>query len=168
MRLSIIVSAGLVSTGLLLALGLNKPAISQSPAQVAQSSAIANTNLQEFRQNRRVWSQQRIRNYRYKVSRSCFCTEEARGPVTIEVRNGQTVSITDKNGKKVNPELFQEYSTLPKVFNVIRDAIAKRASSMNVNYNKKLGYPTQINIDYNSQMADEELYLTIEDFKEIK
>ncbi|MDZ7958638.1 MAG: DUF6174 domain-containing protein [Aulosira sp. DedQUE10] len=167
MRLGIFVSAGLLSTGLLL-VGLNPPAISQSPIQVAQSPAIANTNLQPFRMNRRVWNQQRIRNYSYKLSRNCFCTEEARGPVLIKVRNGQMTSITDKNGKKVNPELFQQYDTIPKVFSVIRDAIAKKAFSLTVNYNKKLGYPTQINIDYNSQMADEELYLTIEDFKEIK
>ena len=168
MRLGIFVSAGLLSTGLLLALSLNPPAISQSPIQVAQLPAIANTNLQQFRVNRRAWKQQRIRNYSYKLSRSCFCTEEARGPVLIEVRNGQMTSITDKNGKKVNPELFQKYDTIPKVFSVIGDAIAKKASSLTVNYNKKLGYPTQINIDYNSQIADEELYLTIEDFKEIK
>ncbi len=117
-----------------------------------------------------MWNNQNISNYRYTFSNGCFCIPEARGPVIIEVRNGKIKSITSvATGQPVqNPEYFQKYNTIPKLFNVIQDAINRKAYSLDVAYNPRLGYPTQINIDYNSQIADEEIYLTIENFEEIK
>jgi hypothetical protein len=165
LRLPIVIGAGLV-----MSLGLNTPIMSQSPIQVAQSSHSAGSNLGQLRINQRLWNRQNISNYRYTLTRSCFCTTEARGPVIIEVRNGRRSSVTSvASGQPVNPELFQKYDTIPRLFNVIKDAIKKKASSLTVQYNSTsiLGYPTQINIDYDSQMADEELYLTIENLQVI-
>ncbi|BAY47146.1 hypothetical protein SAMD00079811_47620 [Scytonema sp. HK-05] len=167
LRLPIVIGAGLV-----MSLGLNAPTMSQSPIQIPQLSQSAYSNLGQLRINQRLWNRQNISNYRYTLTRSCFCTTEARGPVIIEVRNGRTASVTSvATGQPVNPELFQKYDTIPRLFGVIRDAIAKKASSLTVQYNSTLGstlgYPTQINIDYDSQMADEELYLTIENLEVI-
>ncbi|MFN6513658.1 MAG: DUF6174 domain-containing protein [Nostoc sp. CreGUA01] len=165
MRLSIV-----ISVGLLVFAGLNLPVMSQPPVEIAQLAANNNLNQRRLSFNRRLWSNQNISNYRYTFSNGCFCIPEARGPVIIEVRNGKTRSITSKEtGLPVeNPEFFKNYNTIPKLFNVIQDAINRRASSLNVDYNPKLGYPTQINVDYNTQIADEEIYLTIENFEELK
>ncbi|NJM73292.1 MAG: hypothetical protein HC862_25945 [Scytonema sp. RU_4_4] len=161
MRLLIVMGAALV-----MSLSLNAPVISKSPIRVAQSSATAQSNLQQLRINRRLWNQQKISSYRYTLSRSCFCTAEARGPVIIEVRNGRTTSVTSvATGQSVDPELFQKYDTVPRLFTLIRDA--RRAYSLDVQYNSTFGYPTQINIDYSSQIADEEEYLTIENLQQI-
>ena len=136
--------------------------------QIAQSSQSADSNLRKLKINQQLWNEQNISNYRYTLTRSCFYTTEARGPVIIEVRNGRTASVTSvATGQQVNPELFQKYDTTPRLFDVIRDAIAKKASSLTVQYNSTLGYPTQINIDYDSQIADEEVYLTIENLQVI-
>jgi hypothetical protein len=165
MRLPIIISAGL-----LLSFGLNLPVMSKSPIEIAQSPTKNNNlDLRRLKFNRYLWNQQNISNYRYTFSNGCFCIPDARGPVVIEVRNGQTTSITSvATGKAVNPEFFQNYKTIPKLFNVIQDAINRQAYSLNVSYSPKLGYPTKIDIDYNSQIADEEIYLTIENFQQIK
>ncbi|MEH2110587.1 DUF6174 domain-containing protein [Nostoc sp.] len=164
MRLPIIISATL-----LLSLGLNLPAISQTTPEKTQCQTNNNLNLRRLNFNRRLWNQANISNYRITVSNSCFCIPDARGPVVIEVRNGQTTSITSvATGQPVNPQLFQQYKTIPKLFNVIQDGINRKASSLDVRYEPKLGYPTQINIDYNSQIADEEIFLTIEKFQQIK
>ncbi|MFN6563807.1 MAG: DUF6174 domain-containing protein [Nostoc sp. ChiSLP01] len=166
MRLSIIISSSLL---LLAGLSLNLPVMSQPPVEVAQLAANNNLAQRRLKFNRNLWNKQNISNYRYTFSNGCFCIPEARGPVIIEVRNGQTKSITSvATGQPVNPEFFQKYNTIPKLFNVIQDAIARRASNLDVNYSPRLGYPTQINIDYNSQIADEEIYLTIENFEQIK
>ncbi|WP_445634235.1 Beta-lactamase-inhibitor-like PepSY-like domain-containing protein [Nostoc sp. DSM 114161] len=165
MRLSII-----ISVGLLLLTGLNLPVMSQPPIEVAQLAANNNLAQRRLKFNRNLWNKQNISNYRYTLSNSCFCIPEARGPVIIEVRNGETTLITSvATGQPVeNRELFQNYNTIPKLFNLIQDAIARKASNLDVNYSPKLGYPTQINIDYNSQIADEEIYLTIENLEQIK
>lgn len=162
-RLPIVIGAGLV-----MSLSLHTPVISKSPIVVAQSSARSQSDLQQLRTNQRLWNQQNISNYRYTLSRSCFCIPEARGPVIIEVRNGRTTSVTSvATGQPVNPEFFQKYDTVPRLFALIRDAINKKADNLDVKYNSTLGYPTQINIDYKSQVADEEEYLTIENLQQI-
>ncbi|MDZ8078305.1 MAG: DUF6174 domain-containing protein [Nostoc sp. DcaGUA01] len=165
MRLSII-----ISVGLLLFAGLNLPVMSESPIEIAQLAANNNLSQRQLNFNRSLWNKKNISNYRYTFSNGCFCIPEARGPVIIEVRNDQTKSITSvATGQPVeNPEFFEKYNTIPKLFNVIQDAINRKASSLNVSYSPQLGYPTQINIDYNAQIADEEIYLTIENFEQIK
>jgi hypothetical protein len=158
-----------INIGLMLFLGLNTPVLSQSPIDRSQSSAVSNLNLRRFQFNRNLWNQRNISNYRYTLSNSCFCLPDARGPVVIEVRNGQTTSITSvATGQPVDPQFFQQYNTIPKLFDVIQDAIDRRAYSLNVRYNHRLGYPTQIDIDYSSQLADEEVYLSIENFQIIQ
>ncbi|MEH1896058.1 MAG: DUF6174 domain-containing protein [Nostoc sp.] len=167
MRLPIITSA--ISAALLLSVGLNFSAISQTPVETAKSPANNNLNLRRSKFNRHLWNQAKISNYRYTFSNGCFCIPDARGPVVIEVRNGQTTSITSvATGKPVNPQYFEKYKTIPKLFNVIQDAINRNAFSLNLGYSLKLGYPTKIDIDYDSKIADEEIFLTIENFQEIK
>jgi Family of unknown function (DUF6174) len=166
MRLAIVISAGLV-----MFLGLNTPVMPQSPIQVAPSSELTDLSsqrLQQLRIFRQLWRHQKIYSYRYTLSNSCFCITEARGPVVIEVRDGRTTSITSaQTGEPVNPDFFRKYNTIPRLFNLIRHAIAGGASNLTVQYDQQLGYPTQINIDYDSQIADEEVFLTIENLQEI-
>lgn len=159
-----------IATGLLISLGLNVPVFSKPPLQAAQTQATATqANMSQLQVNRRLWRQQKISNYRYTLTRSCFCTAEARGPVVVEVRNGVTTAVTSvATGQPVDRELFKQYDTVTKLFNVIQDAINRKASSLTVQYDAKFGYPTQINVDYNSQIADEELYLTVENFQVIE
>ncbi|BAY65230.1 hypothetical protein NIES22_53330 [Calothrix brevissima NIES-22] len=162
MRLPIFISAGL-----LLTLSLNAPVLSLPASPAPQSATIANSQLKQLTANRQLWKKQNIRNYRYTFSRSCFCAPKASGPISVTVRKGRSISLTDATGKPVERELFQQYDTVPKLFNIIEDAIAKKASNLTVQYDPKLGYPTQINIDYNSQIADEEIYLTVENLQKI-
>jgi Family of unknown function (DUF6174) len=137
--------------------------ISQSPSN-GQSQKVANSNSKQLKINRRLWNQQKISNYRYTLSRDCFCTPEARGPVVIEVRNGKTTSITNAStGKPVDRELFKEYDTVPKLFNSVKSAISRKEPELTVEYNPKLGYPTQIKIG--SLAADAGVVLTIQNLR---
>jgi hypothetical protein len=111
-----------------------------------------------------LWNQKKINNYRYKLSNNCFCLPDFRGPVIIEVRNGITKSITNaQTGKRVDPKLLQQYSTIPKLFTLIRNTINSRESELTVVYNPQLGYPTQINIG--NLAADAGVFTTISNFE---
>ncbi|MBD2505038.1 DUF6174 domain-containing protein [Anabaena azotica] len=158
-----------ISLGLLLFLSMATPTISQPALAKPQLVATNKLNVRQLTFNRNLWNKQNISSYRYTLSNSCFCITDARGPVIIEVRNGKTTSITSvATGNPVNPDFFQNYDTIPKLFNVIQDAIARQASSLTVSYDHQLGYPKQINIDYDAQIADEELFLTVENFQVIQ
>jgi len=63
---------------------------------------------------------------------------------------------------KVNKDFFKKYDSIDKLFEIIRSAIAKNAYRVDVKYHPTLGYPTQISIDYNKEIADEELFLNVD------
>ncbi|MCC5657097.1 DUF6174 domain-containing protein [Nostoc sp. XA010] len=161
MRLPIAISAILVAS-----LSLNAPVMSVPPTHGAKAE-ITNSNLTQLRINRQLWNQKKINNYRYKLSNNCFCLPDFRGPVIIEVRNGITKSITNaQTGKRVNPQVLQQlqqYSTVPKLFNLILNTINSGESELTVVYNPQLGYPTQINIG--NLAADAGVFTTISNFE---
>ena len=164
--------------------------LSQAQADLAvlgtgETPTAERSNAAQLQQNRRLWRNQNISSYRYTLRLGCNCLLEVTQPVVIEVRNGKVTSMVAANsGKPVNPEYFKNYNSIPKLFDVVQDAIcaslrdatrtqqrfaiAKKAHSLSVTYHPTLGYPTQINIDYDQQMADEELYLTIDNLEVIR
>jgi hypothetical protein len=136
-----------------------------------ETPATESSNPLQFRlqQNRRAWRTQNISNYRYTLRVSCFCVPEVTQPVVIEVRDGRVASIVAANSRKpVNPEYFKQYNSIPKLFNLIENAIANKAHRVSVTFHPTLGYPTQISIDQSQQIADEERYLTIERLEVIR
>ncbi|RCJ25814.1 hypothetical protein A6S26_15135 [Nostoc sp. ATCC 43529] len=161
MRLPITIAAILVSC-----LSLNAPALSIPPAQVVQSPKFNNLSLKQLRIYQLLWNGRKIYNYRYTLTNNCFCVPEVRGPLNIEVRNGITTSITNaQTGEPVNSELLTSYSTIPKLFNLIRDAINRGESELSVTYKPQQSYPTQINIG--NLAADAGVFTTISNFQEL-
>ncbi len=164
----------IITAGLIVLFGFSTPVMSQLPIEPIEPIQPSTTNKKELwnarkqlRRNFRLWRRQGISNYRYTFSNGCFCIPEARGPVVIEVRDGVTTSITDaKTGEPVsNEEFFQSFNTIPKLFLTIRDAIARRADRIDVEYDRTLGFPTNIAIDFSFQIADEELFITVENLE---
>ncbi|WP_375510649.1 DUF6174 domain-containing protein [uncultured Nostoc sp.] len=158
MRLPIAIGAILVAS-----LSLTAPVMSVPPTHGVKTE-ISNSNLTRLKINRQLWNRQKITNYRYKLSNNCFCVPDFRGPLIIEVRNGITKSITNaQTGKRVNSEALQQYSTIPKLFNLIQKTINGGESELTVVYDPKLGYPTQINIG--NLAADAGVFTTISNFE---
>ena len=158
MRLPIAIGAILVAS-----LSLTAPVMSVPPTHGVKTE-ISNSNLTRLKINRQLWNRQKITNYRYKLSNNCFCVPDFRGPLIIEVRNGITKSITNaQTGKRVNSEALQQYSTIPKLFNLIRKTINGGESELTVVYDPKLSYPTQINIG--NLAADAGVFTTISNFE---
>lgn len=162
MRLPITIAAIVVAS-----LSFNAPAFSAPPVQVVQTSPTTVSNLKQLRQNQRLWNRQNIKNYRYTLTNSCFCISEFRGPSIIEVRNGVTVSITNaETGQPVDSTLLRQYSTVPKLFTLIRNAINSGEPELSVTYDSQLGYPTQINIG--NLAADAGVFTTISNFEVLR
>ncbi|MGA9383004.1 MAG: DUF6174 domain-containing protein [Phormidium sp.] len=117
---------------------------------------------EEFRKNQELWVKQKLKNYRYILRVSCFCPPDMTQPVIIDVRSGKTSSITPETNRNiVNKEFFQKYDSIDKLFEIIRSALAENAYKVDAKYHPTLGYPTQISIDYNKLISDDEIFLTI-------
>ena len=105
------------------------------------------------------WQAADIDSYAYTIQRNCFCTEEYRGPFDVTAQNDRITSIK-RNGQTVagNPA---EVPTVDELFRLLAEAYAQGAAEVRVTYDTARGYPTEIWIDRNEQIADEEVGYTV-------
>ena len=61
---------------------------------LSASVSCANSIPQEFTNSENLWKSQSLRNYDFTLERQCFCPEDWRGPVEIQVRDGNAVTVT--------------------------------------------------------------------------
>lgn len=109
------------------------------------------------------WNRLRPDQYTYDFRRGCFCVGEAVAPVRITVANGQVVSVVHlPDLAPVPPEQVNQFYrvTLDSVFAIVRHAIDADADMISAQYHPQWGYPTDVMIDYQRNVADEELSVT--------
>lgn len=111
--------------------------------------------------NRSRWSRQGPAAYTFRFERGCFCPEEIRGPFLVRVEDGVVRSATTLSGTPATSHALPLILSVPGVFVLIEDAIDRRACSIRVVYDPALGYPTEVDVDYDQRLADEELYLRL-------
>jgi len=106
---------------------------------------------------RAKWEARAPAVYTYIVSRGCFCPVEAIGPVTVSVRNGVVESLQyTQTGANVPQQFRSSFPTVEGLFAQIDSARSKRAARLDVMYDDILGYPTRIDVDLRTNIADEE------------
>lgn len=112
---------------------------------------------------RQRWGAQRPEAYRFTYTRVCFCPPQYRGPFVVTVRgDGVVEAVYQGEGEPVEDALEGAKLTVDALFDVLGDAYERRAESVQVAYDEETGQPTSIQIDYNEQIADEEVGFTIE------
>jgi major membrane immunogen (membrane-anchored lipoprotein) len=118
---------------------------------------------QELTAGEKLWKDRGLKNYDFTIERQCFCPEEWRGPVNIQVRDGAAVSVTYvSDGTAVTEGKFDNADTIDKLFTMLKNAYAgkgdfeQKADTIDVTYNAQMGYPETFWIDVSQLMADEE------------
>ncbi len=108
-----------------------------------------------LQRNQQLWQEVGPANYRYTFQRLCFCVDIR--PVEIEVRAGAIVSVTViETGEELDTSVFDWFETVDGLFDMVLDAIDRKAERLEVTYHPTLGYPTDIDVDYSFNIADEE------------
>ena len=117
---------------------------------------------------RRQWEQAAISHYRFNLNMVCFCAFAENMPLTIEVQDGEVVSMEYQNGNEIDPaslEFFQRYETIDKIFAELGKAIDGEADEVTVSFDDAYGFPEQVDIDFIEEAIDDELVLTISGFE---
>ena len=115
---------------------------------------------------RRKWSSTQSKDYRFTFRWICFC--RFRGPVGVTVRAGkiETIkSLADSDGGTIPRDQFNDYKTVEQLFDLIAQAMEKKAESIKATYDTERGYPRSAYIDYHKMIADEEIGFEIKDFQ---
>lgn len=122
-------------------------------------------------EGRDVWENANVDHYRFVLDLSCFCAFRDQMPLTIEVNNGEVVSIARADGQVVGSddpsyETFLRYATIDKILTEIESAQADpEAGEILVTYDSTYGYPVTATIDYIELATDDEMYITISSFE---
>lgn len=127
-------------------------------------SGPGSSTLLEIGRNRARWRASGLETYEYSVERRCFCGFEARGPVRVEVIAGEATGRTYVDSSEPVPEDFDElFPTVDGLFAVLFEAVRRDAHSIQVTYDRATGVPLDVFIDYEHDVADEELGFQVTD-----
>lgn len=124
----------------------------------------------DLSRNQSKWTDANITHYRMQLNISCFCAFRDQMPLTVEVRDGQIVSLTAADGSEVldtdaNYQYFAPHATIDLLFAELESAVNDGADSVTVTYDTTYGFPAEIAIDFSQQMADEEMHYSITSFE---
>ncbi len=124
--------------------------------------------------NRQKWEAKNITHYRFNLAIGCFCPFSDIMPLSIEIQDGQVVSMVDNQGQPVTDfkETFDRYNSIEKLFATLdaaENATAENggADKVTVTYNAEFGYPESVYIDYIEMATDDEIGFTVSEFESL-
>lgn len=114
--------------------------------------------LSEIERNRARWERLGIDSYAYAVERRCFCLPEALGPVRVTVSDGVvTLRSYVDSGEAVSESRAELFPSVDGIFLTLLDAVERDAFRIDVTFDPASGVPLDVWIDYERDVADEEL-----------
>lgn len=100
-------------------------------------------------------------SYSYTVRVDCNCPRAITRPVTVWVDRGYVEYLFyEDDGSPVPFSYASYFPSAEQLFDAIQDAIDRRADYIDVDYDFTYGFPTNVYIDYDRRVADEELSVT--------
>jgi hypothetical protein len=117
--------------------------------------------------NREKWDNQKITHYRFNLTIACFCPFREVMPVTVEVKDGQIVSMLDAQGKPLDENFratFEQAGTIEALFAVAEENLAN-ADKVEITYDGTYGFPASIVVDRIKQAVDDEISYYAENFE---
>ncbi len=106
------------------------------------------------------WNTQSGPTYSYKVNRSCECVLGGRLMAVTVVKGSVTAAEYLDSGSAVELALLTYVLTVPDLFDLIQDALDRKAAYLAVSYDPIYGYPTRIEIDYSANAVDDEVIMS--------
>ncbi len=97
-------------------------------------------------------------NHSYTFNWQCFCVQEYVETMRIFVVDGKVDRVIRvESGQPVSEQFRDSFETVEGLFNRLQDAIDRRANSIRAEFDEGTGLPTEVFIDYEAILADEEL-----------
>lgn len=108
------------------------------------------------------WARNAPPDYEMVLFRGCFCGPEGRGPVLVTVAAGEVASRTYvEGGAEVRADLEPFFPDVEGLFDVAEEAV-RRADRVEAEFDPELGHPVRLTIDWQENVADEEVDYRIE------
>ena len=119
--------------------------------------------VDSFEEARQRWNERAVTHYSYVLRPLCFCIST--GPFRVTVRDDEIVSVVDDGtGEPVTGDPLVLVRTIDQLFVLLDEAWAEDAHVVQAEYDPTYGFPTELWIDYNENVADEELGYQVSEF----
>jgi len=123
----------------------------------------------ELTRNQKKWRATNVRNYRFQLMVGCYCPMTAMMPITVDVRDGTVVAMTDANGVAVSAadpgsEFFLKYTTIDGIYAELTSTRFSDADKLTITYDPTYGFPSAVSADFIEMAVDDELYLGVTGF----
>ncbi|MGI9628662.1 MAG: DUF6174 domain-containing protein [Longimicrobiales bacterium] len=102
-----------------------------------------------------IWESQALDDYTFETRLRCFCAFVEWVEVTVEADT--VVSVAPLESTDVPAWLLENHPTIDDLFTTLEEAVDQNAVQIDVSWHETLGYPTTFFIDYQLNVADEEL-----------
>lgn len=120
----------------------------------------------ELARQRRIWEQAEPVAYVFEMQRSCFCGAQSTRAVTVEVQDGHVFRRTfSDTGEEVGGGLAELFPAFSDVFDFLEELMRDRPHLLEIGYDGVRGFPTSIHSDGSERIADDELSISIRDFR---
>ena len=124
----------------------------------------------EYDQNLKKWQDADVAHYQFDLFIGCFCPFRDMMPLTIEVLNGEVVSITQQDGTAVTENdpsytYFVEVATVDRLFEKLNSSLNGGADEVLVTYDATYGFPVTISIDQIKEAIDDEIAYQVANFE---
>ncbi len=118
------------------------------------------SDLDDLEEHRSLWRASGFTDYSYVINRGCFCGTVGLHRVTI--RAGEVVGVTRLDDNvDLDPVHWNVFRSVDGVFDLLEDAL-ESADEVDVTYDRQLGFPREISIDYLEDAVDDELWLELQ------
>ena len=114
----------------------------------------------ELSRNQSKWEEAGINHYRFQLSVGCFCLFRSQMPLTVEVKDGEIVSMIDVNGEAFQMDdpmmdLVMKHATIDRIFSELGSDSVQGADRLMMSFDPTYGFPNEVAIDYIELAADE-------------
>jgi hypothetical protein len=111
----------------------------------------------------RAWLAGRPADYRFVWQQTCFCLPEAVQPIRITVHGDAITSATDKDGHAVSADVQRGLKTIDALY-AYAQAKQQAGAEVRVVCDPR-GIPTEVFVDPNPRVADDERRITVSAFE---
>jgi hypothetical protein len=123
------------------------------------------TERDRLERNAQLWASTAPAHYSFILERVCFCGTEVTRRVRIVVLGGSVTSRTYVDGNQpVSARWHDLFPAMEGIFQIVRDALDRRAAEFEAQYDPDRGYPRIVEIDYLKNAIDEELTIRVAGF----
>jgi hypothetical protein len=118
----------------------------------------------ELNRNKVLWQNSSFATYQYTYRASCNCLLTQ--SVTVYINSGEiSEAYFLDSGSNLNAAEIKQILTIEQLFAAVQQAIDKNAYNLITTYHTEKGFPETVTIDFNKDIADDEISYYIKDLE---